>query len=75
MGIIHIVHTPMGGGEGSRQINTIAYEEEGGFQSCVRTQKKVFTTKSQNFPFFTKEAIKLPFIIVYRKVQPVLSYK
>ena len=68
----------MGGGEGSRQMNTIAYEEEGGGGgSKLRTyaKKKIFTTKSQNFHFFTKEAITLPFIIVYRKVQPVLSYK
>ena len=67
----------MGGGEGSRQMNTIAYEEEGGGGSKLRTyaKKKIFATKSQNFHFFTKEAITLPFIIVYRKVQPVLSYK
>ena len=66
----------MGGGEGSRQMNTIAYEEEEGVSKlCTYAKKKFFTTKSQNFHFFTKEAITLPFIIVYRKVQPVLSYK
>ena len=52
------------GGEGSSQMRTIV------FQGCVRTQKKLFLDHktSKRFPFCTKEAITLPFLIVYRKV-------
>ena len=65
-----------GGGEGSRQMNTTAYEEEGGgFKVAYVRKKKDFYHKISKLSFFTKEAITLPFIIVYRKVQPVLSYK
>ena len=60
---------------GRRGVKPNAYDcvQRGGeFQGCVRTQKYFFwTTKSQNvffFFFFTKEAITLPFSIVYRKV-------
>ena len=38
----------------------------GGIQSCARTQKKNFGP--QNLNFCTKEAITLPFIIVYIKL-------
>ena len=39
-------------------------------QGCVRTQKKFFLhlKVSKRFFFGTKEAITLPFIIVYRKL-------
>ena len=68
MGIIHIVHTPMGGGEGSRQINTIAYEEEGGFQSCVRTQKKVFSPQSlKTFLFLQKKPLHCHLLLCIEK--------
>ena len=75
---------------GDHPHSTYAHGGRGGVASnkynCVRgrrgisklrtyAKKSFFTTKSQNFPFFTKEAITLPFIIVYRKEQPVLSYK
>ena len=64
------------GGVASNEYNCVRGRRGGG-GSKLRTyaKKKIFTTKSQNFHFFTKEAITLPFIIVYRKVQPVLSYK
>ena len=32
MGVIHIVHTLKGGGEGSSQMRTIAQKREGGFK-------------------------------------------
>ena len=66
LGVIHIVRTHKGGGEGSNQMRTIAYQEGG----CKRTQKKIFLDQKISKPFFfcTKEAVTLPFIIVYRKV-------
>ena len=41
-GVIHIVRTHKGGGEGSSQMRTIAYKGGGGFQGYVRMQKKFF---------------------------------
>ena len=71
IGIIHIVCTHKGGGEGSSQMRTIAYKGTGRkVQGCVRAQKKFFLDHRilKLFFFCTKEAISLPFIIVYRKV-------
>ena len=65
-----IVCTHKGGGERSSQIRAIAYKREGGFQGSVRTQKIFFLNHkiSKFFFFCTKEAITLPFIIVYNNV-------
>ena len=50
-------------------MRTIAYKGEGGFK-VVYARKKIFLDRkiSKLFFFCTKEAITLPFIIVYRKV-------
>ena len=50
-GVIHIVRTHKGGGERSSQIRAIAYKGEGGFQGCLRTQKKIFF-EPQNLKVF-----------------------
>ena len=51
-------------------MRMIAYKGGEGVQGCVRTQKNFFLDHkiSDLFFFGTKEAITLPFIIVYRKV-------
>ena len=51
-------------------MRTIAYKREGGFMVAYVRKKKNFLdhTISKLFFFCTKEAITLPFIIVYRKV-------
>ena len=51
-------------------MRTIGYKGDGGFQDCVRTQKKFALDRkiSKLFFIYAKEAITLPFIIVYRKV-------
>ena len=56
-----------GEGQGSSQMCTIAYKGGGGFKVAHVPKKNVFwTAESQNF-CCTKEAITLPFIIIYRK--------
>ena len=70
LGVIHIVRTHKGGGEGSSQIRTIAYKGGGGVSRLGKYAKKIFSDHKISKLFFvcTKEVITLPFIIVYRKV-------
>ena len=57
LGVIYIVRPHKGGGEGSSQMFKVAY---------VRKKKFFLDNKiSKLFFFCTKEAIALPFIIVY----------
>ena len=59
-----------GGGEGSSQMRTIEYKGggEGGFKvACVRKKICFGLQNRKAFLFCAKEAITLPFIIVYRK--------
>ena len=69
-GIIRIVLTYKKGGEGSRQMRTIAYKGEGGLRLRTYPKTKRFLDHkiSKLFFFCTKEAITLLFIIVFRKV-------
>ena len=59
LGVIHIVRTPKGGGEGSSQMRTIAYKGEGRVSRLRRAQKKKFfwITKPQNFSFFVQKKL------------------
>ena len=63
--------TQRGGGEGPSQMRTIVCKGEGSFKVAY-VRKNIFfglqNLKTFFFFFFTKEAIKMPFSIVYRKV-------
>ena len=69
VGVIHTVRTDKGGGEGLSQMRTIAYKRGGRVQDYAPLQKNFLDHKiSKLFFLCTKEAITLPFIMVYRKV-------
>ena len=64
--------TQRGGGEGSSQMRTIVCKGEGSFKVAYVCKNIFFGLQNHKtfffFFFFTKEAITLPFSIVYRKV-------
>ena len=68
--VIHIVCTHKEGGEGSSQMRTIVDKRGEGCFKVVYVHKNIFLDHkiSKRFFFCTKEAITLPFSIVYRKV-------
>ena len=69
VGVIHIERMHKGGRRQAKCVR-LGTRGMGGFKTAyVRKKTLLWTTKSQNFFFiYTKEAITLPFIIVYRKV-------
>ena len=73
MGLSTLYVRAKGEGRGGAKPNAYDCVQEGGggVHGCVRAQKKknfLDHTISKLFFFCTKEAITLPFIIVYRKV-------
>ena len=69
VGVNHIERTHKGRGRRQAKYVRLGTRGMGGFKiAYVRKKSLLWTTKSQNFFIYTKEAITLPFIIVYRKV-------
>ena len=76
-GHLHSTYPQMGRG-GDKPNVYDCVQGGGGFQGCVRTQKKIifWTTKSQNFSFFVqKKLLHCHILLCIEKCKPALSYK
>ena len=69
-GVIHIVRTHKGGGEGSSQMRTIACKGDGGFKvAYVRIKNFFWTTKS----FVQKKLLHCHLLLCIEKCKPALK--
>ena len=74
--VIHVVRTHKGGGEGSRQVRTIAYKGAGAVSRLRTYAKNFWTTKYQTFLFLIqKKLLYCHLLLCIEKCKPALSNK